>query len=60
MTRLAVFTALVAIESGGDDFLIGTPVSARTRLELQRMFGPLINFGRCGFASTETQASMVG
>ncbi len=44
MTRLAVFAALVAIESGGDDFLIGTPVSARTRLELQRMFGPLINF----------------
>ena len=44
MTRLALFSALLAIETGAHDFIIGTPVSTRTRSELQGMFGPLINF----------------
>jgi non-ribosomal peptide synthetase component F/acyl carrier protein len=44
MTRLAAFASLLALETAADDLLVGTPVSTRTRPELQRMFGPFINF----------------
>jgi hypothetical protein len=44
MSRLAAFAALLAIETGSDDFVIGTPVSTRNRAELQSMIGPFINF----------------
>jgi hypothetical protein len=44
MTRLASFAALLAIETGAEDLVLGTPVSTRTRPELQRMFGPFVNF----------------
>lgn len=44
MTRLAAFVSLLALETGKTDLLIGTPVSTRSRPELQRMFGPFINF----------------
>lgn len=45
MTRLAAFAALLALDGGVDDLVIGTPVSTRSRTELQRMFGPFLNFG---------------
>lgn len=45
MTRLAAFASLLALDCGVDDLVIGTPVSTRSRTELQRMFGPFLNFG---------------
>jgi amino acid adenylation domain-containing protein len=43
ITRLAVFAALVAAESGGADVILGTYVTNRTRIELQNMFGFFAN-----------------
>jgi non-ribosomal peptide synthetase component F len=45
MTRLAAFCALLALETGQRDIVIGTPVSTRIRAELQNMIGPFLNFG---------------
>jgi hypothetical protein len=45
MTRLAVFGALLALDTGQRDYVIGTPVSTRIRAELQHMIGPFLNFG---------------
>jgi amino acid adenylation domain-containing protein len=44
MTRLAAFAALLSLESGTEEFVIGTPVSTRTRAELQSMIGLFLNF----------------
>jgi amino acid adenylation domain-containing protein len=44
MSRLAVFAALLAIETASDDLVIGTPLSTRNRAELQSVIGPFINF----------------
>jgi hypothetical protein len=44
MSRLAAFSALVCLETGVDDIVIGTPVSTRTRVELQSMIGVFLNF----------------
>jgi amino acid adenylation domain-containing protein len=43
MTRLAVFAALVAAESGRADVILGTYATNRTRMELQNMFGFFAN-----------------
>ena len=43
MTRLAVFSALVWLETGIRDMTIDTYVTLRRRAELRGMFGPLIN-----------------
>ncbi len=43
MTRLALFAALVARETGTRDLLLSTVVTGRRQPQLQRMFGPLIN-----------------
>ena len=43
MTRLAVFSALVALETGALDMAIDTYLTLRRRAELLRMFGPLMN-----------------
>ncbi|MEU9701163.1 condensation domain-containing protein [Streptomyces sp. NPDC047981] len=43
MTLLAGFQALLAGWSGADDITVGTPVSGRTRPELQDLVGCLIN-----------------
>jgi non-ribosomal peptide synthetase component F/acyl carrier protein len=44
MTRLTAFAALLGLEAGVDDLLIGTPLNMRTRAELQTMVGPFINY----------------
>lgn len=44
MTRLAAFAALLALETGAEDLLVGTALNARSRPELQTMVGPFINF----------------
>jgi acyl-CoA synthetase (AMP-forming)/AMP-acid ligase II/acyl carrier protein len=43
MTRLAMFSALVGIETGIREMAIDTYLSLRRRGELRGMFGPLIN-----------------
>lgn len=43
MTLLAGFQALLAGWSGAEDITVGTPVSGRTRPELQELVGCLIN-----------------
>ncbi len=43
MTRLAAFAGLLALDSGCEDFLVETFVTARRHEELQRMIGPLMN-----------------
>jgi acyl-coenzyme A synthetase/AMP-(fatty) acid ligase/acyl carrier protein len=43
MTRLAVFSALVGLETGIREMAIDTYLSLRRRSELRGMFGPLIN-----------------
>ena len=43
MTRLAVFSALVGLETGIREMAIDTYLSLRRRGELRGMFGPLIN-----------------
>jgi hypothetical protein len=44
MTRLAAVTALIALEADAGDFVIGMPVSTRTRPQLQTMLGRFLNF----------------
>jgi acyl carrier protein len=44
MTRLTAFAALLGLETGVDDLLLGTPLNARTRAELQTIVGPFINY----------------
>ena len=44
MSRLAVIAASLALKTGHEELLIGTPVSTRTRVELQAMIGPFIDF----------------
>jgi acyl-CoA synthetase (AMP-forming)/AMP-acid ligase II len=43
MSRLALFTAFVSLETGATDMAIDTFVTLRRRSELQSIFGPLIN-----------------
>ena len=43
MTRLAVFSALIGLETRTDDLAIDTYLTLRRRAELRGMFGPLIN-----------------
>lgn len=43
MTRLAVFSALIGLETRREDLAIDTYVTLRRRAELRGMFGPLIN-----------------
>jgi acyl carrier protein len=43
MTRLAVFAALVAAESGQTNLMLGTYATNRNRVELQNMFGFFAN-----------------
>jgi hypothetical protein len=43
MTRLAAFSALLALETGTDDVLLETYLTTRRRAELQDMIGPFIN-----------------
>jgi amino acid adenylation domain-containing protein len=44
MTRLATASALLALETGTEDLVIGTPASTRTRPELQDMIGVFLNY----------------
>jgi amino acid adenylation domain-containing protein len=41
--RLAVFSALLALETGRDQVVIGTYVDNRTNIETQQMFGYFVN-----------------
>jgi hypothetical protein len=61
-TRLAAFSALVALESEVEDFVIGTPVSTRIRAELQNMIGVFVNFAalRLRFTGEPTFRSWLG
>jgi non-ribosomal peptide synthetase component F len=45
MSRLAVYAALLSYECRTDDLIVGTPVSMRSRSELQQMMGTFANFG---------------
>jgi hypothetical protein len=45
MSRLAPYAALLALECSAPEIMIGTPLSMRTRPELQHVFGPMTNFG---------------
>ena len=58
MTRLAVFSALLGLETGIRELAIDTYVSLRRRAELRGTFGPLINRSviRLGFDADMTFA----
>ncbi len=43
MTRVAVFSAMIGLETGTQDLAIDTYLTLRRRAELRGMFGPLIN-----------------
>ena len=61
MTRLAVFSALIGLETGTTDLAIDTYVTLRRRAELGDMFGPLINQAviRLSFSKKMSLASLV-
>src|SRR5262249_24966049 len=49
MVRLAAFVALIAVEAGESDVVIGTYVTNRNRIELQDMFGYFANLATLRF-----------
>jgi non-ribosomal peptide synthetase component F len=62
MTRLAAASALLALETGAEDLVIGTPASTRTRPELQNMIGVFLNYVlvRLRFAGEPTFQQWLG
>jgi acyl carrier protein len=43
MTRLAAYSALLCLDTGAEEIVIGTPMSTRSRAELQSMIGVFLN-----------------